>query len=90
MEKMREMIQQNASGATELAASADQLSSQGEKLQELVSRFVLNGAYEKPVAVRPVKQHSKGDGSDGKGKKKEDAHVFTTIHKIDKKSVASA
>ncbi len=94
MEKMREMVQQNASGATELAASADQLSAQGEKLQELVSRFVLNGAYEPAVARHAApskKQPTKGDGGDGKMRKKEEsAHVFTNIHKIDKKSAASA
>jgi methyl-accepting chemotaxis protein len=93
MEKMREMVQQNASGATELAASADQLSAQGERLQELVSRFVLNGVHEQ-TASRVAPRHTpmtKGDGSDGKGKKKEETHhVFTTIHKIGKKSVASA
>lgn len=91
MEKMREMVQQNASGATELAASADQLSSHGEKLQELVSRFVLNGEYEKHAAAQPRRQLAKGDGSDGKGKKKEETHhVFTAIHKIGKKAAASA
>ncbi len=93
MEKMREMVQQNASGATELAASADQLSAQGERLQELVSRFVLNGVHEQ-TASRVATRHTpvtKGDGSDGKGRKKEETHhVFTAIHKIGKKAAASA
>lgn len=93
MEKMREMVQQNASGATELAASADQLSAQGERLQELVSRFVLNGVHEQ-TASRVAPRHTpmtKGDGSDGKGRKKEETHhVFTAIHKIGKKAAASA
>ncbi|MBI5180448.1 MAG: hypothetical protein HZA05_03480, partial [Nitrospirae bacterium] len=60
----------------------------------LVSRFVLNGAYEPAVARHAApskKQPSKDDGNNGKGKKKEESHhVFTSIHKIDKKSVASA
>jgi hypothetical protein len=41
MEKMRDMIHQNASGTAELAASADELNSQANSFQEIVSRFKL-------------------------------------------------
>lgn len=96
MEKMREMVQQNASGVTELAASADQLSTQGERLQEVVSRFILNDAHEEseePHAAHQRKEVkrgiSKGDGGDGKGKKKETVHVFAHLQKRDKSAAVA-
>lgn len=96
MEKMKEVVQQNASGATELAVSADQLSTQGERLQEVVSRFILNGAHEEseePHAAHQKKEIkrgiSKGDGGDGKGKKKEFVHVFAHLQKRDKSAAVA-
>jgi methyl-accepting chemotaxis protein len=44
MEKMREMIHQNASGSVELASSAEKLSSQAERFQHIVGKFTVNGA----------------------------------------------
>ena len=43
MEKMREMIQQNASASTQLASSSEEMRTQAEKFQGIVGRFVLNG-----------------------------------------------
>ncbi len=96
MEKMKEMVQQNASGATELAVSADQLSTQGERLQEVVSRFISNGAHEESEESHAAHQKkevkrgiSKGDGGDGKGKKKEIVHVFAHLQKRDKSAAVA-
>ena len=43
IEKVREMVQSNASGAIQLASSAEQLSKQSGDLQGIVERFALNG-----------------------------------------------
>jgi signal transduction histidine kinase len=69
MEKMREMIHQNASGATELASSAEQLRSQADRFQEIVGKFVLDDAER--AAVTPLKKKAlppHGDGKDSGGK----------------------
>ena len=42
MEKMREMIHQNASGTTEQAATADKLNSQADKFQKIIRTFVVS------------------------------------------------
>jgi hypothetical protein len=64
MEKMREMIHQNASGATELASSAEQMKSQAEKFQDIVGRFKLNGAI--GMEAKPEIEAGTADGSEDK------------------------
>ena len=46
MEKMKNMIHQNASGATELASSAEQMKMQAVSFQDIVGRFKFNGSFE--------------------------------------------
>jgi hypothetical protein len=60
MEKMREMIHQNASGSVELASSTEKLSSQAERFQHIVGRFLLNGAEK---AEKNSREFS-GDGNE--------------------------
>jgi methyl-accepting chemotaxis protein len=45
------MIQQNASGSTELSASAEQLSSQAKRLREAVDRFQIKEKDEVAAAA---------------------------------------
>jgi len=69
MEKMREMIHQNASGSTELAASAEQLRSQAGRFQEIVGKFVLDDNDRTPVSLSKKKTlSSHGNGKDQAGK----------------------
>jgi len=41
MERMRELVQSNTSGSTELAASSDQMSKMSQGLLESMNRFAL-------------------------------------------------
>jgi hypothetical protein len=41
---MREMVHQNTSASVELASSAEQLNSQADKFQQIVSRFIFDGS----------------------------------------------
>src|SRR5574341_703494 len=68
MEKMREMIHQNAAGSTELASSAEQLRSQADRFQEIVGRFALNGA-DRTAAKEQRAAPGRNDGN-GSGKKR--------------------
>jgi methyl-accepting chemotaxis protein len=49
-ERMKDMVQQNTSGSMKLASSSQELASQAEGLQEVVSRFHIDQA---PRAAAP-------------------------------------
>ena len=68
MEKMREMIHQNASGTVELASSAEQLSSQADKFQQIVGKFILDGS-EGTAGFQRKKKPEKHDGGHGSANK---------------------
>jgi hypothetical protein len=59
---MREMIHQNASGTTELASSAEQMSTQAERFQQLVSRFALNGSERRETGFTKKKKFTTKPG----------------------------
>ncbi|MBI5048884.1 MAG: hypothetical protein HZB54_08050, partial [Deltaproteobacteria bacterium] len=48
VEKLRDMVQQNASSATELAASAEQLARQSDSLTEVAGGFTLEEEGARP------------------------------------------
>jgi methyl-accepting chemotaxis protein len=54
-ERMKDMVQQNTSGSMKLAASAQELASQAESLQEMVARFQLDAPTRSAVPVPPAR-----------------------------------
>ncbi|MBI5875143.1 MAG: hypothetical protein HZB81_04755 [Deltaproteobacteria bacterium] len=51
MEKLRDMVKQNASSSTELAASAEQLSRQSDSLTEVAGRCSIDDTTGQKVKV---------------------------------------
>ena len=60
VEKLRDMVQQNASSATELAASAEQLSRQSDTLTGVAGRFILDEETARPKMQTVKKEINKG------------------------------
>ncbi|HSQ77593.1 MAG TPA: hypothetical protein VLN91_01765, partial [Nitrospirota bacterium] len=68
MEKMREMVHQNASGSTELASSAEQLRSQADQFKELVGKFLLDDEDRAESSFHKIETGLHAGGN-GRGKK---------------------
>lgn len=61
MEQLNQTTQQNASAPEELTATAEEMSSQSEQLQQLMSFFRIESAAVANTALRPVVGRKVGD-----------------------------